>query len=102
MRWPVKTLHANFKDDKTIYDRTNPESIEAVHADFKDYKMIDDKENPERIEDDASDYAENDESNIQDKAETDDGDAMLRRRRTLRWRRKRRVKKRIKITCGVY
>ena len=71
----VKTVHADFKDDETIDDRENPENIEAVHADIKDDKTIDDRRNPESIEEeDASDKADDDEPNIQDKTETDDSD----------------------------
>ena len=51
MRWHVKTVHADFKDDETIDDKENPEIID---------------------EDEASDKADDDD--IKDKADTDDSD----------------------------
>ena len=53
MRQHIQTVHADFKDDETIDDRVNPEIIDG---------------------DDVSDKADDDEPNIQDKAETDDID----------------------------
>ena len=72
--------------------------VKTVQADFQDdNETIDDRENPESMEkDDASNKADDDESYIQDKAETDESDDDVEEEAEEEKR------KRIQMTRGVY